>query len=84
MAQLAELDTAPDTIEATLNYIVSNGEKLFTQTGGPGSLDVRTGGTPDPRQMPMHNGRGRDFALDRRRLPLRAPRHQGERLLRRG
>jgi hypothetical protein len=65
MAQVAELDTAPDTIEATLNYIVSNGEMLFTQTGGPGSLDVRTGGTPDPRPVAMHNGRGRDFALDR-------------------
>src|SRR5262245_55376983 len=65
MAQVAELDAAPATIEATLNYVVSNGEKLFTQTGGPGSLDVRTGGTPDPRPVPMHNGRGRDFALDR-------------------
>jgi hypothetical protein len=65
MAQVAELETAPDTIEATLNYIVSNDEKLFTYTGGPGSLDVRTGGTPDPRKMAMHNGRGRDFALDR-------------------
>jgi hypothetical protein len=65
MAQVAELETAPDTIEATLNYIVNNGEKLFTQTGGPGSLDVRTGGTPDPRQMPIHNGRNKDFVLDR-------------------
>jgi hypothetical protein len=65
MVQVAELDTAPDTIEATLNYIVNNGEKLFTQTGGPGSLDVRSGGTPDPRQMPIHNGRNKDFVLDR-------------------
>jgi hypothetical protein len=65
MAQVAELDTAPDTIEATLNYIVNNGEKLFTQTGGPGSVDVRAGGTPDPRQMAINNARGRDFVLDR-------------------
>jgi hypothetical protein len=70
MAQLAgaragELATAPDTIEATLNYVVSNGEKLFTETGGPGSLDVRSGGTPDPRRMAIHNGREKDFALDR-------------------
>jgi hypothetical protein len=65
MAQAAELETAPATIEATLNYIVSNGEKLFTYTGGPGSLDVRTGGTPDPRRTVIRNGRGRDFALDR-------------------
>jgi hypothetical protein len=67
MAQTAELDVFPDTVEATLNYIVSNGEKLFTYTGGPGSLDVRTGGTVDPRPVAMHNGRNhvRDFALDR-------------------
>ena len=65
MAQVAELDAASYTIEATLNYIVSNGEKLFTYTGGPGSLDVRTGGTPDPRQVVIRNGRDRDFALER-------------------
>jgi hypothetical protein len=65
MAQTAELDTAPEVIHATLNYIVDNGEKLFTQTGGPGSLDVRTGGTLDPRDVKIHNGRGRDFTLER-------------------
>jgi hypothetical protein len=67
MAALAELDTAPDTIEATVNYIDNNGEKLFTYTGGPGSLDVRSGGTPDPRQVTMHNGRQHvgEFKLDR-------------------
>jgi hypothetical protein len=67
MAQTAELDTAPDTIEATLNYLVDTGEKVFTYTGGPGSLDVRNGGTPDPHRITMHNGRphARDFALDR-------------------
>ena len=64
MAQTAELDTAPEVIHATLNYIVDNGEKLFTQTGGPGSLDVRTGGTLDPRDVEIHNGRGRDFTLE--------------------
>ena len=26
----AELDAAPDTIEATLNYIVADGSKVFT------------------------------------------------------
>jgi hypothetical protein len=67
MAQTAELDVFPDTVEATLNYIVSNGEKLFTYTGGPGSLDVRTGGTVDPHPVAMHNGRNhvREFVLDR-------------------
>ena len=66
MVQMAEVETAPETaIEATLNYIQDNGEKLFTYTGGPGSLDVRTGGSPDPRQVVIRNGRDRDFALDR-------------------
>jgi hypothetical protein len=67
MAALAELETAPDTIEATVNYINNNGEKLFTYTGGPGSLDVRSGGTPDPHRVTMHNGRPHtaEFKLER-------------------
>ena len=65
MAQLGEIDTAPDTIEATLNYINNNGEKIFTETASPGGLDVRSGGTPDPHPMAIRNGRLRDFALDR-------------------
>jgi hypothetical protein len=67
MSMTAELATAPDTIEATLNYIVNDGTKLFTFTGGPGSLDVRTGGQPDPHQVTLHNGRPQagGFALER-------------------
>jgi hypothetical protein len=71
MAQLAELDAAPDTtldtIEATLNYIVDDGTKVFTIVATPGGSDARAGGTPDPRRMTLHNGRllASDFALDR-------------------
>jgi len=67
MAHAAELDTAPDTIEATLNYVADTGEKLFTYTGGPGSTDVRTGGTADPRRVVICNGRphASGFALER-------------------
>src|SRR4051812_48324709 len=58
MAQgLAELETAPDVVEATVNYINNNGERLFTFTGGPGSTDKRSGGQPDPHKVKMHNGR---------------------------
>jgi hypothetical protein len=66
MAQIAEQEIARDTTEATLNYILDNGEKLFTETGGAGSLDVRTGGKPDPRQVVMHDGRPEigQFSLD--------------------
>jgi hypothetical protein len=57
MSALAELDTAPQTIEPTVNYLVNNGTEVFTYTGGPGSLDVRTGGAQDPQKVVMHNGR---------------------------
>jgi hypothetical protein len=66
MVQTLEQETMPDTVEATLNYVVETGEKIFTLTGGPGSLDVRAGGQPDPRRVTIRNGRlhaGR-FALE--------------------
>ena len=53
----AELDVAPDTIEATLNYIVDDGNKVFTIVATPGGSDTRAGGTPDPRRVEIHNGR---------------------------
>jgi hypothetical protein len=67
MPALAELDTAPQTIEATVNYIVSDGSEIFTYTGGPGSTDVRSGGKPDPRRVVMHNARPH---LDRFKLDV--------------
>ncbi len=67
MAQTAELEVAPDTIEATLNYIVDDGSMLFTIVATPGGGDTRSGGTPDPRRVVIHNGRPHtnEFALDR-------------------
>src|SRR5690349_17421329 len=56
MSALAELD-APQTIEPVVNYMINDGSPIFTYTGGPGSLDVRNGGTPDPHKVVMHNGR---------------------------
>jgi hypothetical protein len=63
----AELDTAPETIEATLNYVVDDGNKVFTIVASPGGSDGRYGGTPDPHQVVLHNGRpyANDFAIDR-------------------
>jgi hypothetical protein len=65
--QTAELEAAPDTIEATLNYIVDDGSKIFTVTAGPGGQDVRSGGTQDPRRVTIHNGRphARELTLER-------------------
>jgi len=70
MVQVLEKHSAPEaveTIEATLNYIVNNGEKLFTETGGSGGLDRRSGGTVDSRQVVLYNGRPHvpEFALER-------------------
>jgi hypothetical protein len=67
MADTAELDVAPDTIEATLNYIVDDGSKVFTIVAAPGGSDTRSGGTPDPRQVTLHNGRPHagEFELER-------------------
>jgi hypothetical protein len=66
MAELAEIE-ALSTIEASVNYMVEDGQQLFTYTGGPGSTDIRTGGTPDPHTVTMHNGRlvPGGFALER-------------------
>lgn len=66
MDQVTQADVAPETIEAEVNYLRDTGEQPFTYTGGPGSTDIRTGGTPDPRRVVMHNGRplADGFALD--------------------
>jgi hypothetical protein len=68
MANVVEQQIAPeaiDHIEATFNYIVNDGSKIFTVTADPGGTDVRSGGTLDPRKVVVHNGRHRDFVLDR-------------------
>jgi hypothetical protein len=66
-AQTAELGVAPDQIEATLNYIVDDGSKVFTIVASPGGSDTRSGGKPDPRRITIHNGRphANDFILER-------------------
>jgi hypothetical protein len=71
MVAIAEPETTiqsgQGSIEATVNYYLDTGEKPFTSTGGPGSLDVRTGGGQDPRRVEIRNGRreAEDFTLDR-------------------
>jgi hypothetical protein len=67
MSDVLEQSAAADTIEATVNYLVSDGKEVFTYSGGPGSTEVRSGGTPDPHRMTFHNGRGEAdrFVLDR-------------------
>jgi hypothetical protein len=57
----------PNTIDATLNYILDDGTKVFTETAAPGATDVRTGGKPDARRVTIRNGRDHtsEFTLER-------------------
>jgi hypothetical protein len=67
MVGIAEAEEAVGSVEATVNYYLDNGDKPFTYTGGPGSLDVRTGGGQDPHRVVLRDGRteAKDFTLDR-------------------
>jgi hypothetical protein len=68
MVQVAELDTVPETIEATLNYFVDTGAVPVTLVGAPGATDLRTdGGESDPRRVALRNGRpsADSFQLER-------------------
>ena len=67
MVQLAEPETIPARVEATVNYHRDIGETPYTFTGGPGSLDIRSSVVPDPHRVVMHNGRMHpgDFVLER-------------------
>jgi hypothetical protein len=67
MTDVIDQDLAPDTIEATVNYLLDTGDRPWTYSGGPGSTEVRSGGTPDPHNVAIHNGRPHvgEFTLDR-------------------
>jgi hypothetical protein len=68
MVQLAELDTAPETIEAMLSYFVDTEEMPITLVGEPGGSDRRVGGgASEPRRVVIRNGRlaAGDFTLER-------------------
>ncbi|HUK59472.1 MAG TPA: CmcJ/NvfI family oxidoreductase [Stellaceae bacterium] len=67
MAELAELATAPNAIEASVNYMLRDEVQPFTYTGGPGSTEVRSGGNLDPHVVTIRNGRPESsrFTLER-------------------
>jgi hypothetical protein len=69
MDQVLEQRPAPEAvpaIDATLNYFVNDGSKIFTEASGGGAADKRSG-TIDPRHVVIHNGRqhGGEFTLER-------------------
>jgi hypothetical protein len=57
MAQSAELDTVPETIEANLIYLAGGADKLVTYVAAPGGRDERSGGGGETHRVVMHNGR---------------------------
>jgi hypothetical protein len=57
MVQLAEIATAPDTIEAELSYLADDGAKLVTYVAEPGGRDDRVGGDNETHHVTLHNGR---------------------------
>ena len=58
MAEIAQIDSVPATIEATLDYFADTGATPITLVGEHGGRDQRTGGgLPDPRRVRIHNGR---------------------------
>jgi hypothetical protein len=58
MAEIAELDAAPETIEASLIYLADTGEKLVTEVADPGGRDRRlSGDKSETHRVAIHNGR---------------------------
>jgi hypothetical protein len=57
MADIAELETAPETTEAELIYLADTGEKLVTQVADPGGRDQRQGGGNETHRVKIRNGR---------------------------
>ena len=67
MVQLAELDAAPDTIEADLIYLAGGHDKLVTYVAKPGGRDERSGGDGEVHRVKIHDGRplAGQFAFER-------------------
>jgi hypothetical protein len=76
MVQIAEQNAAPAAVTASLNYLLDEGETPFTYTGGPGSTEVKTGGTLDPHAMVIANGRAEADRFSLERNGFRFIRHE--------
>src|SRR6516225_7829935 len=77
MDQVLEQRPAPEAIpaiDATLNYFVNDGSKIFTEAAGAGERDTRAG-TIDPRTVAIHNGRLHSAEFELERQGFRFVRH---------
>ena len=71
MDQVLERPQAPEAIseiEATLNYLVNDGVKIFTEAGGAGALDV-----PAPSRHPQRASARERIRFRTRGFPFRRP-----------
>jgi hypothetical protein len=57
MVEIAELDSAPETLEVRLNYLARDADKLVTYVAAPGGRDQRIGGDGETHSVVIHNGR---------------------------
>ena len=65
MTQLAQpLEAEPAALDATLNYVLNDGEKIVVEPAGDGTTEMRTRGTIDPHRVTIRNGRRQAFALE--------------------
>ena len=68
MAELAELDTKRETLEATLSYFLDTKQMPVTVVAAPGESDKRLGGGgSEPHQVTLRSGRLHlnEFALEK-------------------
>src|SRR5579871_716383 len=66
MAAIAELDSGPETIEASLDYLAADGSRPVSYVAEPGGRDRRSGSRSEAHRVTLYNGR-RDaarFSLD--------------------
>ena len=57
MPQIAEADTQPETVEATLRYLAGGADRLVTTVAAPGGVDRRSGGGSESHPVAIRNGR---------------------------
>jgi hypothetical protein len=64
MTQLATQTREVASIEATLNYVKNDGQKIVVEPVGGGSTEMKTLGTLDPHSVVIRNGRKFQTSLD--------------------
>lgn len=64
MTELATQTREVASIEATLNYVKNDGQKIVVEPVGGGSTEMKTLGTLDPHNVIIRNGRKFETSLD--------------------